>query len=205
MSLPPLTFKDGAVWNTAHTAYAITEHPHWTNAAKQRTGWPTGLFECMSMEDVGINCCCAHGCCSPCTYASALGALGIQEAQFAAYSSIIAGLMPKNDRVGDALGTIAALGAGFTGGAARTKLYDLLYGQTGHGPGAWNNACLHIFCAPCAYCQESNAVIVYAREHLGTPMTYGAVTNCKCCYVVDAANPARRITSLPPPQTMERV
>ena len=151
MLLPSLVFRGEEVydvWTPVHIAYDIKQD------GGTRVTWPTEWYTCcVGMDDVGLSCCCAHGCCSPCTYASALGTVGIQEARFAAYSGIIAGAIPKDNHAGSALGTIAALGAGFKGGEARTKLHSMLYIQTGYEPGMWNNACLHICCTPCAYCQ----------------------------------------------------
>lgn len=194
-TLPPLLFKGEDaydVWHPVRIAYDIA-------SGGQRVTWPTQWYTCCAgMDDIGIDCCCAHGFCSPCIYASALETLGISEARTAAYSGIVAGLVPRDQHgSGNAIATVAALGSGFKGGEARTKLHALLYGQTGYEAGAWTNTCLHTCCRPCVYCQETNAVIVYAREHHGTPVAYGPATSCTCCYLVEAINPARKILALP--------
>lgn len=193
-SLPPLLFKGDdvlEVWQPMRIAYDIA-------GGGQRLTWPTEWYVCcVGMDEIGPDCCCAHGCCAPCIYASALETLGIREARQAAYGGIVAAAIPRDNNAGNALATVANLGAGFKGGEARTKLHAILYGQTGYEAGAWTNACLHLCCRPCVYCQETNAVIVYAHEHHGTPVTYGPVTSCTCCYLVEKQNPARKILALP--------
>ena len=196
MSLPPLVFKGDEpynVWHPVRIAYEIS-------GGGERRVWPTEWYTCcFGMEEVGVACCCAHGCCQPCVWSSALKLLGIAEAEEAALSTLVAGGVPQGEdnAAGSAVSFLARANAAVKGGAARTSLYNKLYGVSAYAPGQWTNNCLHFCCIPCVYCQETNAVIVYAREHYGTPITYGPVTSCTCCYLVDPTDPARKILELP--------
>ena len=202
MALPPLVFKEEALngWQatepTEPTAYTITDA---FGETTERVYWPTEWYQCcFGMIDVGPQCCVAHCCCGPCTWASALEAVGVEGAREAAYGRIIANAIPRESDVGKVAGTAGDLYASFVGGKKRGQLFKALYGREGAGP--WHNACLHLCCTPCVYCQEVNAVLVYAKEVRDVPrVTYGPILRCLCCYLVEVGNQERAVARLPTP------
>jgi hypothetical protein len=208
MALPPLVFKEEALdgWKPAPpapTAYTVTDA--FGDTTKVNV-WPTAWYQCcFGMIDVGPQCCVAHCCCGPCTWASALEAAGIEGAKEAAYGRIIANAIPRDSRITKAIGTAGDLYASFVGGQKRGELFEALYGRPG-GVGLWHNACLHGCCTPCVYCQEVNAVLVYAKQVRTVPsgevvprVTYGPILRCRCCYLVEVGDQEHIVTRLPMP------
>ena len=201
-TLPPLIFKGEEpydVWHPLKIAYEIREdqrtpaYPY-----SSRTSHPTGLFGCLRMDKCGINCCCAHCCCcQPCTWADAMKVAGIQGAGAAAFSRIVARAIPRDSDAGKIIGGVAEADASFAGAAVRRKLSDKLFDEQTEG--YWTGIFYHCCCTPCAYCQETNAVIVWAREKYGNKndITYGSVLSCECCYMVEQFNTDRIVCSVP--------
>lgn len=102
--------------------------------------WSTGLFGCLSGEDIGLMCVTQHLCCQVCIWADALRHVGM------------------NDRTATALGMTGLHSvSGFWGRRYIVQRYGLHESERA-------SACYSTLCGPCARCQEINTVM--SRETL---------------------------------------
>tara|TARA_B110000902_G_scaffold243110_1_gene295065 strand:- start:1420 stop:2289 length:870 start_codon:yes stop_codon:yes gene_type:complete len=220
--LPPLVFNGGEAYDVRHPLqieYKI-DSSKVRSGRKNRIQWPTGLCGCCYMDEIGLNCCLAHTLCQPCTWAGAAKVAGVPEATTAAFTRIVASLIPRDSQANKLLGGYVDGAASFAGARVRRKINEKLYGMEGVSmsvrPGDdtsivrerffneesfWSTLFVHCCCVPCAYCQETNAVIVWARELEGqkgtNAVTYGDVLRCQCCYMVEKYDRSRQVCSLP--------
>lgn len=65
MDLPPLFFKGPYAYGQAPSIdYAVEKPLLGLPAGSKRQNWRIGVFDCFNAQDTGLNCFCAHCCCS---------------------------------------------------------------------------------------------------------------------------------------------
>lgn len=150
--------------------------------------FPTGLFGCFNIEDTGLNCFCAHCCCSYCIYSSAMKYAGVQGSTTAALSTYVANTIPNNnDGSSGVAKTVASATATVLRADARQNLIRKLYPE-GYSEGTGWSLFVHACCFSCAWCQEVNAVMVWSQHVKGRKLYYGSAQACRCANLVDANN-----------------
>lgn len=182
--LPPL-FLDPA-WDRpplprgSFTGYKIP------GSTVPRYTFPTQICGCFGIEDTGINCCCAHSCCGPCIYSSAMKYAGIDGAVAAAGATFVAGQIQTTEQGGsDTARGIANATATWLRANVRLNLIAKLYPE-GRSEGRGLAIFYHACCFSCAWCQEVNAVMVWSQETKERQLFYGPATSCACGDLIDA-------------------
>lgn len=186
--LPPLFFDP--TWDRPPLpAPRSTGYTYTLNGQQGFQGtFPTDLFGCFSVEDTGLNCFCAHCCCSYCIYASAMKYAGVQGSTTAAISTYVAGAIPNNKDGSSGIAKTAASAAATALRAnVRQNLIRKFYPE-GYSEGMGWSIFVHACCFSCAWCQEVNAVMVWSQHVQGKKLYYGSASGCRCANLVDANN-----------------
>ena len=153
-----------------------------------RLTFPTGICGCFQIEDTGLDCFCAHCCCGPCIYDSAMRYAAIEGSGLAATATVFANNFPGSNEGGsDAAQSAANAAAAFARARVRQNLVQKFYPE-GASEGFATSAFYHCCCASCAWCQEVNAVMVWSREAKGKRVYYGPAQSCGCAQLVDENN-----------------
>lgn len=188
MDLPPLFFDGRGLYaHPARVDYKVTSPL--AGAGGQRNKFPTELLGCYTVNDAGLNCCVAHCCCGPCIWDTSMKLAGVEGSQMAAGATLFAQAAQNSANQAEP-GTARASRGGAIAGAAsavatwaragvRQNLMTRLYPERAPEAYAWS-LFIHACCAPCAWVQETNAVMVWAYETKGTVIRYGSVSNCGC-------------------------
>tara|TARA_Y100000389_G_scaffold62579_1_gene58620 strand:+ start:6825 stop:7442 length:618 start_codon:yes stop_codon:yes gene_type:complete len=142
-----------------------------------------GCVGCFQARDFGLNCCVATYCCNPCIYTEAMRLAGVQGAEAAAVTGVVAGALRGNDNNGG-LAAAADAAATFQRANVRQKLAIKLFGQDGRvEPYIWS-LFLHCCCAPCSLTQEVDAIMTWTYETTGVELKFGPVSSCACTHFV---------------------
>ena len=150
-----------------------------------RLSFPTDIFGCFGIQDTGANCFCAHCCCGPCIYDSAMRFANVKGSGLAATATVFANALPSGEQGGsDAAKSAANAAAAFARARVRQTLIAKFYPE-GYSEGYVLSGFYHCCCPSCAWCQEVNAVMVWSVETKGMPLYYGDWSQCKCGQLVN--------------------
>ena len=156
------------------------------------SSWRNGLFCCFGAQDSGLNCFCAHCCCSVCVWSSAYKYAGIPGTDKVVQQRVIAGVLQgaaDAQKEANLLGSAALLQAGsdvtnviasFSAAAFRDLLHERLFGTADT-----NSVIAHLCCTCCATIQEVDAIQELASGY-NVDLRYGECTQCDCCNLYGA-------------------
>jgi hypothetical protein len=183
-TLPPL-FLNSSGYLPVHPPPPIPRPTSYTlpNGGGERLSFPTGLFECFSIQDTGFDCFFAHCCCGPCIYDSAMRYAGIEGSTFAATADIVSGAL-SSTRGNGAAKSAAGAAAVYSKARVRQNLVAKFYPE-GMSEGFTLSLFYHCCCSRCAWAQEVNAIMVWAEETKGKQLYYGSVQSCNCAHLTD--------------------
>lgn len=218
MDLPPLFFKGEYAYVPAPSLidypvkYASGLRPLPLTGGKEgatRDNWRIGIFGCFDAYDTGINCFCAHCCCSIWTWENAINLVPRVEGEEGVLRNTV-----KQDAMRSARDAAAERGARsvfadvyltgkqvdntFSRSDVRKQLFSVLYDTWIQKDGKWKITKYSLYaendgrrffytscCAPCAAIQVVDAVQTWALETYGQPLKYGPITwDCQCCGLV---------------------
>jgi hypothetical protein len=209
MELPPLFFKGKHAYvPTAPVEYLIESKTPGLGlpVSSKRTNWRIGIFGCFNAHDVGINCLCAHCCCSIWTWENAINLVPEVEGEEGVLRNTVKQDAMRSVRDAAAEnGSRSVLADVFIAGKqvdntfsrsdVRKQLFSVLYDDwvkkdgrrvvTAYSPYQENDGRRFFYtacCAPCAAVQVVDAVQTWGLEKYGQPLYYGPITwDCKCC------------------------
>lgn len=208
--LPPLYLNP--TWNTPQlprpraTGYKINHAIKGDNDSTLT--FPNPICGCLSIQDTGLNCFCAHCCCGPCIYDSAMRYAGIKGSGTAAVATVFAQNLPDSSDGGNAaLKGAAQAAAAYARARVRQNLIAKFYPEGASEGFVWS-VFYHACCVSCAWCQEVDAVMVWSQEVKGKQIFYGSAQDCKCAQLVDGNGRfvyQNQVTIPPTVGVMERV
>ena len=149
-------------------------------------GFRIGLCGCCGAQQTGLDCFCAHCCCSVCIWSSAYKYAGIPGTERVVQQRVIAGALQgaadaqkeQGFMGGGALlqagSDVANIMASFGAAKFRDLLYERLFGR-----GNSNSLIAHLCCTQCATVQEVDAVQELAAG-FDVDLTYGKCSECDC-------------------------
>jgi len=134
-----------------------------------------GFCTCFSMQDIGLSCCLANTCFSPCTYYYTAKYLGVSdnEALTAAVLLLCQGEFPALK--------CCSVYCGFQNRKEMKKNTAPLKMPDDIG----DNPCFRCCCEGWVVCQENDAALQVAKRRAGEGATYGSVGALECCMMVD--------------------
>ena len=143
----------------------------------EQRDWSIGpIFGCFNMQDIGINCCCAHTCAGWYTYGQSLHYMGLGSLT----NTLSAGLATLDfgdSQAAQAANAAARINAVIRQQEQRRKLIRAL-GLHREGDEGFLIRCC---CMACVQCQEVDTILVFYRDSLGyRDIQYGSCTACRC-------------------------
>lgn len=208
MELPHLFF-DGSHFHgkPASIEYAVEKQTLLgLPVGAKRSNWRIGIFGFLNAQDAGINCFCAHCCCSIWTWENAInlvpevqGEEGVlrqtvkQDAMRSARDLAAEG--GQRNVFADVFIAGTQVDATFSRAGVREQLFSVLFDDwkieggkrvvTAYSPYHENDGRRFFYtacCPSCAAVQVVDAVQTWALEKYGQPLVYGPITwDCKCC------------------------
>ena len=205
----PHLFFDGSDFHgkAASIDYAVEKQTLFgLQIGQTRNNWRIGIFECFSAQDTGLNCFCAHCCCSIWTWESAVSLVPHVEGEEDVLRKTV-----KQDAMRSARDAAADRGARnvfadvfiagqqvdttFSRADVREQLFSVLFDEwkmegdkrviTAYSPYHENSGRRFFYtscCPSCAAVQVVDAVQTWSLEKYGQPLKYGPITwDCKCC------------------------
>jgi hypothetical protein len=147
-------------------------------AVAEKRAWSIEpVCACFNMNDIGMNCCCAHAFmpCSSITWGNSLKYAGVGST-YATVSNLVAQIDLGDSGLAQGVEAAARLNALLSGMQKRRELTAAL----GLRRDA-NSFLLRLCCGGCLQCQEVDTVFAFYRDSLGySDLRYGSCWTCSC-------------------------
>lgn len=139
--------------------------------------WSIGpACDCLSMQDIGLNCFCAHCCIGWYTYSRSLYYMGLGDLAVT-FSAGLAQIDYGDSDLGRAAKAAANLQATLRQQERRMALIRALGLNREGDEGFFIRCC----CGPCVQCQEVDTIFSFYRDSLGyRNLEYGSCWSCRC-------------------------